>query len=701
MMRPFKNSLMLLLLIYLNCAAQLAVKDTRSFPSDNLQNLPPELILRIILCNQEASIEAFHKTIKSLNCTSKLFHAIISEHCVTLFTNLCRRHGRAAIFNFFIKKPHINIKKPRTKGYSALWPFSDFLKNKNCKFFQKLPIERLELIELHTCKPTYYINGLSEKLSRLSSYMACNVIGSNNATPANIIEAAANNLYYKKKCKQCNLCNQTINDHALKKIPSLPLKARIALLYHYIKSKNFDQARQIIKENNDLVNCRLGIEQATPLMRAIEYQNIKFINLLLEKGADTTATNICGENIANYLFYSPSFEKKVRDQKIFGTSLPASSNRYLPKNEFCADALEYLINVRYMEINNVCPFQNGTTILHELASSNHPNNLDAARIVLNTANYFINSLDENHTTPLMRAAECGNSTMVDYLLKRKAKTDQTDTKGEDVSYYAARGGTQDIMKHFLPRNINPFKPKQSLLLITAAKAGNKESFSTLLENNAHLINCRAFCPPLTPLIAAIKANKPKMVKYILRNGANPDLPANETEAPILQAQNLGLFNIIQILLELGANSNACDHEGNTSLMRALQKKQNDIAQLLLHSEQLKIDVTNKQGYTALTIAALANLITETKLLLEKGANPHINFPISQSPITRRKITAPFTIALVTNDQWTKSERLTAIQLLQKLGVTFNAQDKNGKTALMHAQEMGWQELASLLTTSQC
>lgn len=102
-------------------------------------------------------------------------------------------------------------------------------------------------------------------------------------------------------------------------------------------------------------------------------------------------------------------------------------------------------------------------------------------------------------------------------------------------------------------------------LITASEKGNIGQVIELIENNA---NVNYNKDGLTPLIAAVKNNKKK---------------------------------VVSALLGAGANVNITDGNGNTALIIASMKGYADIVEMLLKVKGINIDTHNKNDKTAISI----------------------------------------------------------------------------------------------------
>ena len=130
---------------------------------------------------------------------------------------------------------------------------------------------------------------------------------------------------------------------------------------------------------------------------------------------------------------------------------------------------------------------------------------------------------------------------------------------------------------------------------------------------------------------------PEVTKYLLEQGANPDVQRNENISPVL----IGVagFNTacVRLMLDAGANVNiASDHNGETALHHAASGDDLELISLLLESGA-NPNATTKPGMLTYALWRDARVRGETplhraaawsspeaiQLLLENGADPTI------------------------------------------------------------------------------
>lgn len=124
------------------------------------------------------------------------------------------------------------------------------------------------------------------------------------------------------------------------------------------------------------------------------------------------------------------------------------------------------------------------------------------------------------------------------------------------------------------------------------------------------------------MYAAVHACSFEHVKLFLEEGANVNYKS-ESEADftaLYRASMVGELDIMDVLLDYGADVNVRTRFGSTPLHRASRKKTPEVAQLLL-KRGADITLANDLGLTCLHHAVLRSRVDTIKFLLEAGADP--------------------------------------------------------------------------------
>ena len=177
-----------------------------------------------------------------------------------------------------------------------------------------------------------------------------------------------------------------------------------------------------------------------------------------------------------------------------------------------------------------------------------------------------------------------------------------------------------------------------------------------------------------PLFAALEQDHVEIMEFLLEHGANVDARETTGETMLLkvlsQPERHNLVEIVALLLKHGANANARTTSFRRSLHLAEYKGEFKVAQMLLDHKS-DVNFQDIDGRTPLHIVLGRQLNNEdgalnhARLLFERGAEVNRHDKQNQTPLL-----------LAMGRHWFKLARI----LLEK-GAEANAQSDNGKTSL--------------------
>src|SRR3989339_601373 len=102
----------------------------------------------------------------------------------------------------------------------------------------------------------------------------------------------------------------------------------------------------------------------------------------------------------------------------------------------------------------------------------------------------------------------------------------------------------------------------------------------------------------TPLYQACSKNYKDIVKLLLENGANPNIPNKDKETPLYWACAKGNLEIVKLLLEKDADVNIANKNRETPLYPACYLGYLDIVELLL-KKGAKVNIPGPNGWPPL------------------------------------------------------------------------------------------------------
>ncbi|MBP1931824.1 ankyrin repeat domain-containing protein [Ammoniphilus resinae] len=162
------------------------------------------------------------------------------------------------------------------------------------------------------------------------------------------------------------------------------------------------------------------------------------------------------------------------------------------------------------------------------------------------------SLDIHGTTYLMKMAQEGDLVRVKEALKRDANPHATDKYNQTALSHAVSWNQPEVVKTLLEAGANP-----------------------------DIVRHDGF----TPLMIAILENKADIANLLLNGGANIHIQDNDANDALQHAVSRYLHGfpspeIVQKLIELGADVNRANNYGQTPLLHAMEDKNTEMIELL-------------------------------------------------------------------------------------------------------------------------
>jgi ankyrin repeat protein len=130
------------------------------------------------------------------------------------------------------------------------------------------------------------------------------------------------------------------------------------------------------------------------------------------------------------------------------------------------------------------------------------------------------------------------------------------------------------------------------------------------DGNRNLLNRMG----ATPFLLAAKAADVELMRALVANGADPLMTTEEKATPLMVAAGVGIWQTgespgtneealeaVTLAWELGGDVNASDASGDRAVHGAAYRGANAVMQFLIE-KGARLDVTNKRGWTPLTIA---------------------------------------------------------------------------------------------------
>ncbi|KAI8907521.1 ankyrin repeat-containing domain protein [Powellomyces hirtus] len=287
------------------------------------------------------------------------------------------------------------------------------------------------------------------------------------------------------------------------------------------------------------------------------------------------------------------------------------------------------------------PDERGRTVVHFAAGCREPTALN----YLLEQKLDVSKEDKLRMTPLILAAKYGRSGNIPVILNATGSgPDHTLLKnGAHALHYAAHHGHLDAVKALVDAGAAVsamVKKTKSTPLLLASSRGHKEVMMFLLDHGVDIEEVDRY--GRQAIIHAAKNGHYDVVKMLLERGADANAPDSSDNTPLHYAAGYGWSEIVELLLDYGeADLNAANCWKYTPIMVADLKGHLKIFQQLLHKESVLVNSRDNTGATLLhkciergvsTKNEATRLLTKTKALLDRGADPKCGTTDNQTPL---------------------------------------------------------------------
>ena len=240
-------------------------------------------------------------------------------------------------------------------------------------------------------------------------------------------------------------------------------------------------------------------------------------------------------------------------------------------------------------------------------------------------------------------------------------------------------------------------------LVAAAEYGHLLCVKLLLYFYADVEGNNTFW---TPLFAAVAGGYLDIMNCLVENGADVNARTYDNCTPLIRASALGDIDVVTFLVEHGANVNLQDKDGETALHYAIRHRRNSYTDVLSCLIKHGADVNERSNdyLTPLMLASKYEEMNAATLLVEHGADINLQdrngetalfFGIDES-VYRVKDVLKYLVENGADVNSRTAENSTplmiaslnssyaAMEFLVENGASLDLQDKNGDTALHYA-----------------
>ena len=259
------------------------------------------------------------------------------------------------------------------------------------------------------------------------------------------------------------------------------------------------------------------------------------------------------------------------------------------------------------------------------------------------------------------------------LIDKGASPEALDGDGCPTIVRAAEHGLTSVVRLLANKDVDiaSVNKKQQTALDLAAGKGHVDTIRVLLELGAEVDHRDQF--GFTPLLHATYCGHQASISILMDNGADVKAVSLDGRNAVDLALSKGQKAIASLILDKQPHFlNDKDSEGQLAIHRAARAGKDDVINILLE-KGADLEYTDDQGRTALMYAVSHNQKQTASLLLQKGANVNAVNKEGRSPI--------FFAA------WNGNQTITIEWLLDN-GASIDQKDALGETLLHRACASG-------------
>ena len=287
------------------------------------------------------------------------------------------------------------------------------------------------------------------------------------------------------------------------------------------EANNYEFAEALINKKADPnLASKSGLE-ATPLMYAAAYNNLKLLKLLTDNGADINQLDINKDhalNWATYYGHLQAMEFLIKN----GADIELSSKHGMAVDVgfrlWHADSVAAVFRV-HMNLDKID--KKSAALINAIRENNTE---EVVKLIKKSAD--VNAKDELGTPAINFAIENGNKEIITLLMEAGADVNSLNRVGQAPITWAARFGQTEILKLLLDNDADPNATGQKYRLtplIGAAVNGDTAQAALLLSKGA-AVNVTDSVNGAGPFHWALFYRHWDFAKLMIENGAQFDKP---------------------------------------------------------------------------------------------------------------------------------------------------------------------------------
>ena len=156
--------------------------------------------------------------------------------------------------------------------------------------------------------------------------------------------------------------------------------------------------------------------------------------------------------------------------------------------------------------------------------------------------------------------------------------------------------------------------------LEAVKDRNGTDATEMLNRpGTQIVNARDITSGETGLHIVTARRDLQWVRFLLQEGANPNIADNAGRTPLILAAELGFIEAVEALIRGGARVDVANSTGETPLISAVHARNVDLIEVLVENGA-DPDVTDNTGRSARDYARMDNVSRRVLTAIESGDN---------------------------------------------------------------------------------
>merc|ERR1719166_83548 len=207
---------------------------------------------------------------------------------------------------------------------------------------------------------------------------------------------------------------------------------------------------------------------------------------------------------------------------------------------------------------------------------------------------------------------------------------------------------EEMSKELLDQVVNLADVNGNTALHYSVSHGNFDVVSILLDSkigNANILNKAGYTCTMLVSLAVISSDTHRSVVKKLFSTADLNVRASQHgQTALMLAVSHGRLDMVDLLLEAGADVNIRDEDGSTALMCAAEHGHMEIVKLLMRHPDININATDNDGLSALSVAMEAGhrdigVLLYANMSFSRGTSPHSSMRMKKSSSRSSVVTA--------------------------------------------------------------